>query len=258
MKNLNKIRKIAVLAAKKSGKMLLVKFKNFDRGSVKLKAHKEIMTQADLDSEKIILREIKKNFPDHRILSEESGGTSNQSDFLWIVDPIDGTTNFSIHNPLFAISIGVAYKGKIILGVVYAPFLDELYIAEKGKGATMNSRRIKVSQNTKKSIHAFCHGSEKKHKKKAIEYYEKQKLNEIDCRQLGSASIELAYVASGRLESIMIPGARSWDVVAGILLVREAGGRVTDFSGREWNLDSKDMLATNKKIHKEVLKVINS
>lgn len=258
MKDLNKIKKVAIHSAQKAGKMLLVRFKNFDRGTIKLKQHREIMTQADLASEKIILDEIKKNFPDHQILSEESGSTDNKSDFLWIVDPIDGTTNFSIHNPLFAISIGVAYKGKIVLGVIFAPFLDELYITEKGKGATLNGKKIKVSGNTKKALHAFCHGPRDEHKKKAIEYYEKQKLNEIDCRQLGSASIELAYVATGRLESIMIPGARSWDVAAGVLMVEEAGGKVTDFSGCKWSLDSKDMLATNKKTHQKVLKTINN
>ena len=109
-----------------------------------------------------------------------------------------------------------------------------------------------------KEIHTFCHGSTKESVLKALRYYRRQKLNKLDCRQLGSASMELAYVASGRVESIMIPGAHSWDVAAGALLVREAGGKVTDFEGKKWTLKSKDILASNGTTHKEILKVINA
>lgn len=277
MKELSKIKKIAVLAAKKAGHELVKRYKNFDRGTVKLKAHHEILTQADLASERIILGEIKKNFPNHRILSEERGyigAISSQSagkhelplllNYLWIVDPLDGSTNFSMHNPIWSVSIGIVEipncgaslrGGEIILGIIYAPMLGELYIAEKGKGATRNGKKIRVSSGTRKSLHTFCHGRSQKEVKRAIKYYSHQKLRELDCRQLGSAAIELAYVASGRTESITIPGVNSWDVAAGVLLVREAGGRVTDFKGKEWRLDSKDMLATNGKAHEEILKV---
>ncbi len=250
------IKKVAVDAAKKAGKILIGKYKNFNRGAVKLKAHHEILTKADLLSEKIILEEIKNSFSDHKILSEESGQNKNHSDYLWVVDPVDGTTNFSMHNPLWCISIGVFYRDKVVLGVTYAPILDELYIAEKGKGARKNGKKIKVSKYTQKSLHTFCHGRENKHFKVALKYYTYQKLNELDCRQLGSAAIELAYVASGRTESIMIPGANSWDVAAGVLMVREAGGKVTDFKGKEWTLKSSNMLASNGKVHKELLRVI--
>jgi myo-inositol-1(or 4)-monophosphatase len=252
-----KIKKVAIAAAQKAGRMLLRQYKNFDRGTVELKAHHEILTKADLMSEKIILKEIKKNFPEHRILSEESGQIRNQSDYLWIVDPLDGTTNFSMHNPLWSVSIAVAYQGKVILGVIYAPLLDELYVAEENKGVRRNGKKIKVSGHTKKALHTFCHGRENKYVKKALKYYRWQKLNELDCRQMGSAAIELAFVAGGRTESIMIPGANPWDVAAGVLMVREAGGKVTDFKGKEWILDSKDMLASNGKVHRELLKVIN-
>jgi myo-inositol-1(or 4)-monophosphatase len=237
--------------------MLLQRYKNFNRGTVKLKAHHEILTKADLMSEKIIITEIRKNFPKHRILSEEKGKIDSRSDYLWVIDPLDGTTNFSMHNPLWSVSIGVAFRGRIVLGIIYAPFLDELYIAEKGNGASRNGKKISVSKHTKKSLHTFCHGRNEKDVKRALKYYRKQKLNELDCRQLGSAALELAYVASGRIESIMIPGASSWDVAAGVLLVREAGGKVTDFQGREWRLTSKDMLASNGRVHQSVLKVIS-
>jgi myo-inositol-1(or 4)-monophosphatase len=255
---MSKIKKTAIEAIYKSGKTLVQEYKNFNRASIKLKSHHEILTQADLKSEKIIINEIKKHFPDHQILSEESGRTKKKSDYLWIIDPIDGTTNFSMHNPLWSISVGVAYRGKIILGIIFAPMLNETYVAEKGGGARLNGKKIKVSSvKDGKVLNTFCHGSKETDIKRAIKYFSKQKINRLDCRQLGSAAIELAYVASGRIESITIPGANSWDIAAGVLVVREAGGRVTDFKGKEWKLGSKDMLASNGLVHKEILKVIN-
>jgi len=255
----NEIKQVGISAVKKAGKLALREYKKFHRSEIKLKSGREIVTKVDLASEKIIIDEIKKNFKEHEILSEESGDNKQKSDYLWIIDPIDGTTNFTIHNPLWAISVGVAYRNKIIFGFIYAPFLEELFVAEKGKGAYLNNHKIKISKVKKeKEIHTFCHGSNKKSVLKALKYYRKQKLNKLDCRQLGSASMELAYVASGRVESIMIPGAHSWDVAAGVLIVREAGGKVTDFDGKVWNLDSKDIIASNGTTHNSILKVINS
>lgn len=254
---MEKIKKIAIASARKAGKILAKEFKNFDRSTVKLKSHHEVVTKADLASEKAIIKDIKANFPDHSILSEEKGKDKQDSDYIWIVDPLDGTTNFTIHNPLWSVSIGVAYKNKVVLGVVYAPYLDELYVAEKGGGAWRNKQKIKVSSISKgKVINTFCHGSTIRDIKIALKYMRQQKTKELDCRQLGSAAIELAFVASGRVESIMIPGANSWDVAAGVLLVREAGGRVTDFKGKEWTLKSRDILASNKKIHSSILKLL--
>lgn len=252
-----KFKNIAIEAAKKAGKALLGEYNHFNRSQVKLKSRHEILTKADLLAEKIIIKEIKKHFPGHQILSEEAGREKTKSDYLWIIDPLDGTTNFSMHNPLWSISIALAYQNEIILGLVFAPGLNELYEGEKGQGARLNNKKIKVSKiSQEKIINAYCHGHTDKAIKKAIGYYTKQKLNSLDCRQLGSAALELAYVACGRIESIVIPGANSWDVAAGVLLVREAGGLVTDFSGRQWNLESKDIIASNGRVHKEILKVI--
>lgn len=252
-----KIKQVAILAAKRAGSILLKRFDGFDRSSIKLKSGHEILTNADLASNREIIKIIKKSFPNHRILSEEGGGGKKKSDYLWVVDPLDGTTNFSMHNPLWAVSIGVAYKKKIVLGVIFAPFLKELYFAEIGKGATMNGRKIKVSKMIKgKVLNTFCHSNLEEDIKKAVKYYTYQKINGFDCRQLGSASLELAFTAFGRIESIVIPGAHPWDVAAGILLVREAGGRVTDFSDKNWSLKSEDMVASNGKVHKNLLKVL--
>jgi len=251
----SKFQKVAEKVAQKSGEILIEKYDKFNRGDVKLKSAHEIVTKYDLLSEKIILSEIKKNFPEHAIFSEERGSNKKKSDYLWLIDPIDGTTNFSMHNPMWSISIGLAYQGKIIMGIVYAPILGELFTTTKGKGAFMNGKKIKVSNiNSGKILNAFCHGNQTKDIKRAIKYYTKQKLNGLDCRQLGSAAIEMSYVASGRIESIAIPGVNSYDVGAGVLMVREAGGRISDFKGQEWNLQSKDILASNKKVHKSLLK----
>ena len=253
----NKIKKTAIAAAKKAGELALREYKNFDRAAVKLKSRHDIVTKVDLASEKIIINEIKSNFPEHRILSEEAGQTINKSDYLWIIDPIDGTTNFSMHNPIWSISIGLAFKNEIIFGIIYAPCLGELFMAEKGKGAKLNDKKISASKiKDGKVLNAFCHSSKEKDIKKAIKYFSYQKLHGLDCRQMGSAAIELAYVACGRIESIVIPGANSWDVAAGALMVREAGGRVTDFLGRPWQIKSRNIAASNGLVHKNILKVL--
>jgi myo-inositol-1(or 4)-monophosphatase len=242
---------------KKVGKELKNIYEHFDRKTIKLKSHHEILTRADLLSEAIIIRNIRKNFPVHSILSEEKGMSKESSDYLWILDPVDGTTNFSMHNPLWAVSLALAYKQKIVLGIVHAPILNETFVAEKGKGAKLNGKKITVSQvKDGKVLNTFCHGSTDEDIKKAVRYYSKQKISKLDCRQLGSASIELAYVASSRIESIVIPGAHAWDVAAGVLLVREAGGQVTDFKGKQWDLKSKDIAASNGLVHNDILKVL--
>ncbi|MCF7820599.1 MAG: inositol monophosphatase [Candidatus Pacebacteria bacterium] len=252
-----KILNTALKAVKESGKMLIKEYENFDRNKVSFKARNEILTKADLKSEKQIITTIKKGFPKHQILAEESGKSQDNSDYLWIIDPIDGTTNFSMHNPLWSISLALAYKKDIILGIVYLPYLNELFVAKKNKGATMNNKKIKVSKNIKDNvINTYCHARDKKYVNQAIKYYIKQKTHGLDCRQLGSAAIELAYVASGRIESITIPGANSWDVAAGALLVKEAGGRVTDFKNKSWNLKSENIVASNGKVHSQIIKVL--
>jgi len=240
------------------------RFHNFDRGSVTLKSHHEILTQADLAAEKAILGVLRQAFPDHNILSEEAGDSGKQSDYLWVVDPLDGTTNFSIHDPLFAVSLGLFYKQESYLGLIYAPFLGEFYLAVAGQGSWRYSgpdlrggKRLQVSRiGADKAVNTFCHGSRQKDIQKAVAYMRKHKLRHLDCRQLGSAALELAYVAGGRTESIAIPGANTWDIAAGVLLVRQAGGKVTDFNGREWSLASRDLLASNGQVHKQLLKML--
>ena len=151
-------------------------------------------------------------------------------------------------------SIGLAKNNDIILGLIYVPFLNELFIAEKDKGTRLNRRRIKVSNiKSGKILNTYCHGTGPKDIKRAISYYRKQRLAVFDCRQMGSAAIELAFVAAGRVESFVAPGAHDWDVAAGVLLVREAGGIVTNFKGQEWVIGSGDIFASNGHVHREIL-----
>lgn len=251
------IKTVALKAVSASAEILKKEYYKFERSQIKIKSQHEIITKCDLISEQIIIKEIRKNFPEHRILSEEQGDDKKKSDYLWIIDPIDGTTNFSIHNPLWSVTLSVAYKNEIIFGIILAPILNELFIAEKGKGAFLNGKKIKTKEAAnKKNINTFCHSRKISDIKKAIKYYSYQKLHALDCRQMGSASLELAYVACGRVDSILIPGANSWDVGAGALIVQEAGGKVSDFANKKWSLKSSDILAAHPKLHSELIKTV--
>lgn len=254
--------------AKKAGAEIHKRF-NKDR-IIKVKKKSQILTQADLVADKIIVAGLKKKFPSHGILSEESGLQKNKthppkrsvsgSDYLWVIDPLDGTTNYAIGSPLFGVGISLFFKDQPILAVAYLPAMNELYFAEKGKGAYLNNKKIKVS-NTKTvatSLLTYCHGSAPKDIKRGMKVYQKIKLSGLDCRQLGSAAVEFAFVAAGRTESILLPGAHVWDVGPGTLIVREAGGKVTDFQGKNWNLKSKDVVASNGKIHNQLLKMLKN
>lgn len=252
------IKKTAVNAAKSAGAMLKKEYGTFDRRQIMLKSHHEILTKCDLMSQEIIIKEIKNNFPAHGIVSEEKAGEKNYSEYCWYVDPIDGTTNFSMHNPLWSVSIALAKNNELIFGLIYAPMLEETYIAEAGRGAELNGRKIHVSNISQgKVLNTFCHGRRNADIKRVLAYWRKQKLNELDCRQMGSAALELSYVAAGRVESFVAPGTHDWDVAAGVLLVREAGGKVTDFTGKDWRLGNPNIAASNGKVHRQILKAIN-
>ncbi len=259
MPDKNNFKRVAVQSAQEAGKVLMKHFGKLSRANIQTKSKHEIVTPADLAAEKIILKNIKKNFPSHRILSEEKGKTgAKDSEYLWVVDPLDGTTNFSIGNPLFSVSIALLKDDKVILGVIYVPFLNNLYLSEKTKGAFLNNKKIKVSQENKieNAMLTFCHGNTKQSIDHIIDVYKKFKLDARDMRQLGSAAIECAWVAQGKVEAIIIPGVNIWDVAAGALIIREAGGKVTDMNGQEWNLNSKGIIASNEKINNILVKSI--
>jgi len=250
---------VAISAAYKAGRILMQLWKK--KTIVHFKEKTEMVTAADKAAEKVILADLRKNFPSYSIFSEEMGRADKKSDYLWVVDPLDGTTNFVIHDPFFNTAIALVYKGEVVLGVVYYPFLDEMFWAEKGKGAFMNGKRINVSAKTDflKSVFAFCHsGYSRLQVKRMLRIYSNLKLAGIKhLRQIGSAELELCYVACGRIESFHISDLNLYDVAAGSVIVKEAGGRVTDFKGRDWKPNMKDIFASNGLVHNKLLKLIN-
>jgi len=257
---------LAKQLAKEAGEYLLKGFYKFQPKEKSYKANKTTVTKYDKGAERIILSAIKKYFPNDAILSEEAGANNIKSEYLWIVDPLDGTRNFTMRNPVFSVAIAVLHLpnqdesvARVEHGFIYVPVLGDMYEASLKKGTRLNGRKVSVSSISKlaDAQHTFCHGYGPTYMSKSGRYNLNLKKKNIDARQLGSAAIELALVASRRSESIVIPGANSWDVAAGVLLVREAGGKVTDAGGKSWRLGSKDMIATNGKIHSKVLKVFN-
>ena len=254
-----KIKKVAVRAAILAGKTVGQEF-NKSKIRVNNKGGTEIVTPADLKSEKIILKIIRKHFPDHKILTEESGefNNGNQSPWFWFIDPIDGTTNFSVKNPVFAVSIGVACKSELIFGVINAPKLKEFYFAEKGGGAYLNGKKIKVSQKNILSESFVTSGYSSKivDRDKILAFYPKLFKAVKHHRDTGSAALEMANVANGRNEGTILFGPRPFDVAAGVLLVREAGGKVTNFEGKEWTLQDKYLIASNGLVHRDLMKLV--
>lgn len=248
-------KKFLIKTAKDAGKILLKDYGKLKHKDIQHKINLELVTKTDLKSEEFIVKQIERKFTDHSILSEECGLIDKKSDYLWLIDPLDGTNNFIMSNPLFAVTISLAYKGDVIAGVGYAPRIKELYFTEKGRGAFLNGKRIKVSKESKleESILLFCHGHKKRDYQEVTRIYTAFKLKCRSLRQLGSALLELGFVAAGRCESLMIDGLTTWDLATGVLLVKEAGGQVTDFHGKEWDLKSTSIVATNSRIHNQLL-----
>lgn len=219
-----------------------------------------LVTEADHASEKAILAVIRKKFPDHQILAEESGKLVQDSTYKWIIDPIDGTVNFAQGIPLNCVSIGIEYEGEIILGAVYNPHLNEFFVAEKGKGATLNEKPIRVSDKTETIKSCLVTGFPYTYINEPngpIEVFERFVRKGVSVRRLGSAAIDLCWVACGRLDGFFEQKLEPWDSAAGYLIVEEAGGKVTDFTGQKYSVYQHKILATNGKIHAEMLDVIN-
>lgn len=220
-----------------------------------------LVTDADHASEKAIIEVIRKYYPDHYILTEESGALAQESDYKWIIDPLDGTINFAHGLPINCVSIGVEFKGEMILGMVYNPHMNEMFFAEKGKGATLNDQPIKVS--TEKSALKSCLVTGFPYvyinsENGPLQVFERFIKEGVPVRRLGAAAIDLCWVAAGRFDGFYEHKLEAWDSAAGYLIVEEAGGKVTDFNGDKYSPYQHRILATNGKIHEEMLKIINN
>ena len=253
--------KTALLNAVHAGAAEILRFFNNDFKVSNKEGINNLVTEADHASEKAILETIKAAFPDHHILSEEAGEFIQDSQTKWIIDPIDGTVNFAHGIPLNCVSIGVEQEGEIVLAAVYNPHLHELFFAEKGKGATLNDKKIRVSEQAETMKACLVTGFPYTYLNMPngpLEIFERFVRKGVPVRRLGSAAIDLCWVACGRFDGFYEHKLEAWDSAAGYLVVEEAGGKVTDHEGNKFSVYQHRILATNGKIHDEMVEVINN
>jgi len=255
--DLEPVKRVAVAAAYKGARAIMPFYGRLSK--INKKGAIDLVTEADTESEKIIIETIKAVFPDHSILAEESGLNNGDSEGKWIIDPLDGTTNFTHQLGLFAISIAFTLNGEVVVGVVLNPETGELFTAIKDNGAALNSKPIKVSKINKVSESLLITGFPYNHKK----IFKALMSRFSDClkasqgvRRLGSAALDLCFVACGRFEGFWEQNLNPWDTAAGALIAKEAGAVITDFSNRPFDIYEKEILATNAKIHKEMLSLL--
>ena len=251
---------VMVKACRKASKVLIRDFGEIEKLQVSIKGPGDFVTISDKKVEKILIEELQKARPSYSILSEEIGEINNDESFKWIIDPIDGTANFLHGIPHFAISIGLEHNKEIICGIVYDPIKDEMFIAEKGNGSFLNNQRMRVSSRSKlQDCIIFTGGPKRDSKEKELALEEYKKFSSkllIPIRKMGSASLDMAYVAAGRCDGFWQRNLQYWDIAAGIILVKEAGGFVTDFNGEFDYIENKTILVTNSRINKEMIELL--
>lgn len=249
----------AVEAAVEAGrflKMSVGKFKHIER---KLGQETNLVTEIDKKSEEIIIAKIKQRYPHHDFLAEESGSHQKESEYRWIIDPLDGTTNFTHGFQFFSVSIALEVKGEVVVGVVYDPTMDELFTAEKGNGAYCNNKPIGVSDRSTLIESMLVTGfpyNIKENPDNAIQHFVNFVTEAQAIRRLGSAALDLCYVAAGRLDGFWEVSLNPWDMAAGVLVLQEAGGKYTDFRGFPSTIYNKQMLASNGLIHEKMGEVL--
>ena len=253
---------VMVRAAERAGRSLIRDFGEIDQLQVSLKGPGDFVTSADLKVEQIVKSELKKARPEFGFVMEESGSSpGGDRTHSWIVDPLDGTTNFLHGLPHFCVSIGLARENEVIAGVIFDPIKDEVFWAERGVGAFVNSRRLRVSGRTRLEDAVLATGIPFNfHDKIVLETFVEQLTPVMEqtagVRRYGAAALDLAYVAAGRFDGFWENGLNPWDVAAGILLVREAGGFVLDLSGERYILGAKNILATNDGLHRKLFELL--
>ena len=255
--DLSLISRIATRAAYRAGRVLNDRFGKITQ--VSKKGAIDLVTEADIESEQTIIATIKEVYPDHAILAEESGLLNQPGKYRWIIDPLDGTTNFAHHLALYSISIAFSQDSEILVGLVLIPSSGELFLARKNQGAYLNNSPLHVSATSRIDESLLVTG---------FPYNTAQRIDPLinrfrNCilasqgvRRLGSAAIDLCYVASGRFEGFWEEGLKPWDTAAGVLIVNEAGGRVTNFNDLPFQVDDQQLLASNGLIHNEMLQVL--
>lgn len=251
------IREFAVETARSAGRLLR---ENVGKaGRIEFKGAVDIVTETDRRSEELIMAAIRKAFPGHGILTEESPEVKRDSPFKWVIDPLDGTTNYSHGFPFFCVSIGFEAEGEVVFGAVYDPMMDELYTAERGRGAELNGKKIRVSaiDDLGKGLLATGFPYDlRSSRDNNLDFFSRFSLKAQAIRRAGSAALDLCYIASGRFDGYWEMKLRPWDVAAGSLIVAEAGGRVSDFSGGPFSIYGNECLASNGLIHGEMARIL--
>lgn len=251
---------IAIKAAYLAGNLIQQSSRNLSNLKIEKKGHNNFVTQLDKHSEEIIVKTIRQAFPEHNILGEECGHNNQGSDFTWVIDPLDGTTNFIHGHPHYCISIALLKHSKVILGVIFDPNHNDLYKAEIGKGAYLNDRRLRVSANSLEySLIATGFPTySMDFLDQYLKIFKEMILKTSGQRRAGSAALDLAYVAAGYMDGFWEYNLNAWDVAAGCLLVKEAGGIVTHFDGQQHNGGEGTIIAANPKIITSLQKIIQS
>lgn len=251
---------IAVRAARTAGNVIVRAFEQSDKIEIETKGTNDFVTNIDIAAEQAIIETIRKSYPEHSIVGEETGmSEGSDSDYQWIIDPLDGTTNFVKGIPHFAVSIALKVKGKLDQAVIYDPIRGELFTASRGKGAQLNGFRIRVKQNKELTGAILATGfpfKKKQHMNAYMNMFQALFNKTSDMRRAGSAALDLAYVAAGRVDGFFEIGLKPWDTAAGELLVIEAGGLVTDFTGGHNHSKSGNIVASSSRLLKEILKDI--
>ena len=253
---------VMVNACRKASKHIIRDFGEIEKLQTSVKGPGDFVTMTDKKVEEILIEELRKARPKYSVLSEEIGEIKNDDseDFKWIIDPIDGTSNFLHGIPHFAISLALENKKEIICAIVFDPIKNEIFSAEKGNGAYLNNQRMRVSARKKlKDCLIVTGGPRQNHQNKEVCMEEYKKFSSkvlIPIRKMGSASLDMAYVAAGRCDGFWQRNLNYWDIAAGVLLVKEAGGYVTDFSGKDKYIENKTILATNSRIGEEMIAVL--
>lgn len=249
---------IAVRAARSAGDLILRSTDNIGHLQVDQKGKNDFASEVDRKSEREIINIIRAAYPDHAILAEESGAHKG-NEFVWIIDPLDGTTNFLHGFPQYAVSIALKHKGKLEVGVIYDPLRDELFTARRGGGAMLNNRRIRVTRQSSMKGALIGTGFPFKtaaHLDAYVGMFKSITTDSAGIRRAGSAALDLAYVAAGRLDGFWEIGLMEWDMAAGVLLIKEAGGVVTDFSFNDKYIESGNLIAGNPKMHQIMYQLI--
>jgi len=256
-----KILSVAQEAALRAGKYLKKAYGYGQRPEVEFKGDVDLVTEKDRESQEIIYKIIKENFPQHSILGEEDLNIEKDKELLWLIDPIDGTTNFAHSLPMFCVSIAFLVEGKSRVGVVYVPLLEEMFYAARGSGAFLNKKKITVSKEKDLGKCLLATGfpyDRRESPENNVNHFNKFIVRARGIRRIGSAAIDLAYTAAGRFDGFWEIKLYPWDTAAALLMVEEAGGKVTDFSNNPFDPFMKECVASNGQIHQRILKIINS